>query len=85
MENVTTQMQQDIHELKELVQKLYTIIAGHELDKESGLVSQVKDHEARIKKIETFKDRVLWLGIGMIFPAGYGTVEAIKAITTIFK
>lgn len=78
-------MQQDIHELKELVQKLYTIIAGHELNKETGIVHQVRDHEGRIKKLESLKDRAFWLGIGMMLPAGYGTVEAIKSITAIFR
>ena len=81
----TTQMQKDIHELKELVQKLYTIIAGHELDKDSGVVAQVKDHDGRLRSIENFKDRAVWTAVGMGIPAGFGIVEIFRAILLAIK
>lgn len=85
MEHIMEEMQKDIHDLKNLVQKLYTIIAGHELDKESGVINQVKDHETRIKRIEAFRDRMVWMGIGVSIPAGLGIVEIIKLVLIAFK
>jgi hypothetical protein len=74
-------MQDDIHELKALVEKLYAVIAGHELDRESGLVHQVKDHETRITDLEEKVKKAFWIAIGAL-PAGFGFSEFIRAIIT---
>ena len=72
-------MQDDIHELKALVEKLYQIIAGHELDRETGMVHQMKDHEARITALEEKIKKAFWIAVGAL-PAGFGFSEFIRAM-----
>lgn len=89
MEHVMEKMQQDIHKLTKMVEDIYTLIAGHELNKDSGMMHQVKDHDERITVLEKYKDKMVYIGIGLAIAtglsAGIGAAGVIKIISTFVK
>lgn len=60
------------------VYEILAILRGD--DFADGMVVAVKDHEARIKKMEELKSRATWTILGMSIPSGYGLVELLKRI-----
>lgn len=82
-------MQEDIHRLTKMVEDIYRLMAGHELDKESGIIHQVKDHDERITVLEKYKDKMVYIGIGLAIAtglsAGIGAAGVIKIISTFVK
>jgi hypothetical protein len=82
-------MQEDIHRLTKMVEDIYRLMAGHELDKESGIIHQVKDHEERLTLLEKYKDKMVYIGIGLAIAtglsAGIGAAGIFKIITTFVK
>jgi hypothetical protein len=86
MENEEKKMETLKKEL-ELVNKqlnsILTLLKGHELDnEEGGMVGQVHGIDKRLVKIETFKDRVIYVAIGVSIPASWGIIDIISKVIT---
>jgi hypothetical protein len=82
-------MQEDIHKLTKMVEDIYRLIAGHELDRESGIMHQVKDHEERLTSLEKYKEKIIYIAIGLSISiglvAGIGTSGIIKIGSAFLK
>lgn len=83
VENVMEKMQEDIHRLTRMVEDIYRLIAGHELDKDSGMIHQVKDHEERITILEKYKDKQIYMGLGLAIAMGLSTGLSVAGVMKI--
>jgi hypothetical protein len=63
--------------------RIETFLKGNELDKDDkGLVGRVNSTEERLKSLEKFRDRAIYIGIGMGLPAGIGAWEIVRGLIT---
>lgn len=47
---------------------------------DNGFIGMVLENRARLDKLEKFKDRVIWIIVGMSLTSGYGLSEIIRRI-----
>jgi len=71
-------MKKDINDVKGDVRKILELLGGNPIDRnDTGHVGIVNDHEERIKKLESLKDRFIWTVVGMSIPSGFGVASII--------
>jgi hypothetical protein len=69
---------QERTELSEKLDQVITLLSGSDLDKnDEGLIGKVRVLSIRVKKLERFKDRGLYLIIGAAITGGYQLRELI--------
>lgn len=89
MEN--SQFTKDLEELKLDVKEILWLLTGTEHDATTGLLNRfaqqkvesatkVQVLEKRVDKLEKWRDRIVWAGLGMALPAGYGIMDIIHTI-----
>lgn len=66
--------------------KVLDLLGGNGIDKnDKGVVGSVNDLDDRLSKLEKFKDRILWVGIGMGIPSSIGILKILEIIFETFK
>lgn len=86
MEDNTTQIKADLEEVRTDVKAILYLLTGTEYDTTQGLlhrfeyeklksVTLLERMEKRVEKLEKWKDKVIWAGLGMALPAGYGIID----------
>lgn len=60
------------------VYEILDILRGD--DFADGMVIVVKDHEKRLKKLETLKNKAVWTIFGMSIPGSYGIFEFLRKV-----
>jgi hypothetical protein len=85
--NMDRECEDVLKEFGRTLDDLVHCIKGNEFDDDTGLVNKVKENKLelmmvnkRLEKLEKWKDRVVWILVGMGMPAGYGVIELIKTI-----
>lgn len=75
-------MSQDhqINEIMHKINEIHRLIVGSEHDKDTGLLSRVKDLESRVDSIQDTIVKSKWFLIGVGFFAGWGIIDIIKII-----
>lgn len=84
------EVQQDLRQLESTVAGIATnvnsilqIVKGNELDKaDQGMVGDIHQLKQRVSVLEKWKDRIVWMFIGMGIPAGIGVMEILRTIIT---
>jgi hypothetical protein len=81
-EDLLIKVVQDNSKNTELLSRIMILLTGNKhLDRNDngliGLINEIKDDVSSLKK---WRDRALWIVIGMSFPAGVGTWELISNI-----
>lgn len=87
-----TELKMELDQLDKKVDTILHLLQGNEMDRETGLVHQVKtlkkdneDLEKRVEKLEMFKHRIIWVSVGLALPTTYGAASLLyqffKAIT----
>jgi hypothetical protein len=88
MEDHINQLSKDLEEVMGDVKSILYILTGTEHDSTTGLLNRFAEQkieaatkiqilEKRVDKLEKWKDRIIWAGLGMALPAGYGIVDII--------
>lgn len=72
--------EKEFTDLKEKVNVIYQYIVGHEHDEAVGLIHWKKESEKRITALEKFKDKLMWVGIGVSIPTGLGFFKIVEFI-----
>lgn len=72
-------MRKHSHSIEKKVDEVLTLLRGDGFGNK-GMVSKVEDHNSRIKKLETLKNRATWMLLGASVPSGYGIWEFLKKI-----
>lgn len=73
----------EIDELKKKLDEVLILLRGNTLDKnDQGFTGAVNDLEKRVSVLEKWKDRVVWMVIGMGIPASVGIIEILKKLLT---
>ena len=82
METIMEQQLKDkVDEIGEKVTSILTLIRGNVLDKnDQGVIGTVDDLIKRVTTLEKWKDRMVWMVIGMGLPASVGIMEILKKI-----
>jgi hypothetical protein len=71
----------EVDELKMKLDEVLSLLRGNILDKsDNGFIGSVNDLEKRVSTLEKWKDRIVWLFIGMGLPASVGVIEILKKI-----
>lgn len=71
----------EIDELKKKLDEVLSLLRGNVLDKtDQGFIGSVNDLERRVTGLEKWRDRIVWMVIGMGIPASVGIVEILKKI-----
>lgn len=71
----------EIDELKKKLDEVLSLLRGNTLDKtDQGFIGSVNDLEKRVTGLEKWKDRIVWMVIGMGVPASIGIVEILKKL-----
>ena len=71
----------EVDELKMKLDEVLSLLRGNILDKsDNGFIGSVNDLEKRVSTLEKWKDRIVWLFIGMGLPARVGVIEILKKI-----
>lgn len=72
------EIEEQIRNLDRKVTSILTLLKGNDLDQsDTGMAGVVADIDERVKKLEKWKDRFIYLLIGTGLPAGYGISEFI--------
>jgi hypothetical protein len=80
------QLKEDIQEVGGKITKILSLLQGNDLDKDDkGLVGTVNDIDKRVKTLEKWKDRIVWLLIGLSIPAGVGFSQFFAWVGTFVK
>lgn len=75
------QLKDKVDEIGEKVTSILTLIRGNVLDKnDQGVIGTVDDLIKRVTTLEKWKDRMVWMVIGMGLPASVGIMEILKKI-----
>lgn len=75
------QVKEKVDEIGEKVTSILTLLRGNVLDKnDQGVIGTVDDLVKRVTALEKWKDRIVWMFIGMGIPASVGIVEILKKI-----
>jgi hypothetical protein len=82
METIMEQQLKDkVDEIGEKVTSILTLLRGNILDKnDQGVIGIVDDLVKRVTNLEKWKDRMVWMVIGMGLPASVGIMEILKKI-----
>jgi hypothetical protein len=72
---MTPEEKKVMYEIKDRLDDVLTALKGDDLGHSRGIIPIVKDHEDRIKKLESLKDRTMWTVFGLSIPSGYGLWE----------
>lgn len=73
----------EVDELKKKLDEVLSLLRGNILDKsDQGFIGSVNDLIKRVSTLEKWKDRIVWLFIGMGLPASVGVIEILKKIFT---
>lgn len=70
----------NMFQIKNKLDDIIDLLKGDEFGGSKGIVAAIKDQEDRIKKLENFKDRTIWTGLGLSITGGVGIWEFIKKI-----
>jgi hypothetical protein len=71
----------EIDELKKKLDEVLSLLRGNTLDKnDQGFIGSVNDLEKRVTSLEKWRDRIIWMVIGMGLPASVGVIEILKKI-----
>lgn len=71
----------EVDELKKKLDEVLSLLRGNILDKsDNGFIGSVNDLEKRVTTLEKWKDRIVWMMVGMGIPASIGVVEILKKI-----
>jgi hypothetical protein len=72
---------QEVDELKKKLDEVLSLLRGNNLDKnDQGFIGTVDDLQKRVTGLEKWKDRIVWMFLGMGIPASVGVVEILKKI-----
>jgi hypothetical protein len=81
--NKMTLEMNEVDELKKKLDEVLSLLRGNILDKsDMGFIGSVNDLEKRVSTLEKWKDRIVWMVIGMGIPASVGIVEILKKLLT---
>jgi hypothetical protein len=73
----------EIEELKKKLDEVLSLLRGNTLDKnDQGFIGVVNDLEKRVTTLEKWKDRIVWMFIGMGIPASVGIMEILRKLLT---
>lgn len=75
--------EKEFTDLKDKVNIIYNYIVGHEEDKSIGLIHWKMESEKRLKSLEQFRDKLVWIGIGMSIPTGLGVLKIIQFVSNL--
>jgi predicted nucleotidyltransferase len=64
------------------VRELLNLIKGHPMNRHDfGFIGLVLDNKKKIEKLERFKDRIIWIVVGMSTASGYGISSFVSWLT----
>lgn len=71
----------EIDELKKKLDEVLSLLRGNILDRnDQGFIGAVDDLSKRVSSLEKWRDRGIWMVIGMGLPASVGIIEILKKI-----
>jgi len=73
MEPVTQKLHEDIGKLTKMVEDIYKLIAGHELNREIGMIHQVKENKEKLETLEKEFTKVYYIATGISMAIGFIT------------
>lgn len=83
------EIRKEVQETNKKVTSILHLLVGSEFNSEMGMIATVKSLEKeneslnkRVDKLEKWRDRFIWVCIGMGIPGTYGTLELVKKIFT---
>ena len=66
----------ELHDINKKLNKMLMLLQGNDLDrKDTGIVGQLDDQGERLARLEKFKDRAVYIFIGMAAPASWGIIQ----------
>lgn len=75
------QLTDKVDDIDEKVTSILTLLRGNALDKsDNGIIGAVDSLERRLAILEKWKDRIVWMVLGMGLPASVGIMEILKKI-----
>jgi predicted nuclease with TOPRIM domain len=83
------EIRKEVQETNKKVTSILHLLIGSEFNSEMGMIATVKSLEKeneslnkRVDKLEKWRDRFIWVCVGMGIPGTYGTLELVKKIFT---
>lgn len=75
------EIQKQVREVNDKVSRILIMLIGNEYDKDDkGFIGQVNHLEKRVEVLEKWKDRAIWVFIGMGIPSGVGIWQLLNEI-----
>lgn len=73
VENLTKKVDTMSHK----VDKMYDLLVGNELDSSTAYVTKIQNLEKAVKDLSDFKQKMIYVAIGMSIPTGAGLIQII--------
>ena len=74
-------MEKQMEDMGSKVSRILWTLTGNELDRnDTGFIGQVDELEKRVKALEKFRDRAIYLIIGASLTTGFGVGKVIELI-----
>jgi len=73
-------LEKKFDDLEVKVDKILVALTGDEFKLDKGLVAEYKDLRERVSKLETLKNRIIWISIGAGFAGGIGISKLVEII-----
>jgi len=71
----------EVEELKKKLDEVLSLLRGNTLDKnDQGFIGSVNDLEKRVSALEKWRDRLVWMVVGMGIPASVGIAEILRKL-----
>lgn len=74
-------LEEKVNDVDDKVSSILTLLKGNDLNREDkGVIGIVNDLEERVATLEKWKDRIVWMFIGMGVPASVGVIEILRKL-----
>jgi len=75
------ELEKKVDHVDNKVSSILSLLQGNKLDKnDNGVIGIVNELHERVTSLEKWRDRIIWMVIGMGLPASVGLVEILKKI-----
>lgn len=77
-------LHKQVHEIDEKLSRVLDLLTGNKYDRDDkGFIGVVNALEERVKILEKWRDRAIYVFIGMAFPSGIGVWKIINELVKV--
>lgn len=80
------ELEKKMEEMSRNINKILELLTGNDLDpNDNGHIGEIKDLRERVKTLERWKDRALWIMVGMSVTSSFSMAALIGKLVEILS